>query len=320
MSREIPGGKPADWSDDVWDAYKLYGKADVKYVQSCNRFLMEMCEHHLGEIVELNLKLMGIMIRNGDIAMPDHFDITTGLPSLLDLGDAEDEVGVYRNWYAENIKWPEECVVGKETVEISSMPHNVFSPWFLTACRELATRSVQGDLNTDIDIYVRDSDGPPDLLADEPVPEGAEIILRASRDVLDYLKSGAWRIDEAPTEEVDIEVQRRPEESRRDYINRVQETVDAYLMYGMTQADTITRHPKVPLQGRPLDLDHLHEKMLVMRMFGTPIPDIIEACEESLLDSKGRPLSDLRKTVYDRTGLIAEHLGFLPTSGDTEAL
>tara|TARA_B100000809_G_C15027284_1_gene490645 strand:+ start:119 stop:1042 length:924 start_codon:yes stop_codon:yes gene_type:complete len=302
------GGKPDTWSRDLWDAYKIFGESDAKYVESCNRFLMEMCEHQLGPIAELNLKLMTIMIRNGDIPMPDHFDITTGLPSLLDLGDAEDEVDIYRNWYMEHIRWPEECVVGKETLEVGSMPYEVFSPWLLTACRERAIRSVQGHLSTEIDIYVSDL---------------GELILRASEDVLAYLKSGAWRIDEAPEdggiESLDVQAYRGPEESRKEYINRVQEMVDTYLMYGMLQEDTIRKHPVVPLQGRPLDPDHLHEKMLCMRMFGATNSDIVDACEEALLDSKGRPLSDPRKTVYDRTNLIAKHLGFVPISGDEEA-
>ena len=115
-------------------------------------------------------------------------------------------------------------------------------------------------------------------------------------------------------EELEIEMQRRTEESRREYINRVQKTVDTYLIYGMTQADTIARHPKVALQGRPLDPTHLHEKMLVMRMFGTPVPDIIEDCEEALLDKEYN-----ERTVYKRTELIARHLSFLALSGEEES-
>ena len=314
------GGKPAEWSDRLWDAYKIFGESDRKYVESCNRFLMEMCEQQLGASADLNLKLMYIMVRNGDIPMPDTFDITTGLPSLLDIGDAEDEVDVYRDWYKAHIQWPEECVVGKEMLKVGTMPHEVFSPWLLSACRERAIRTVEGHLSTMIDVWV---DGGPDWNPEEDVPEGADIILRASEDVLAYLKSGAWRIDEAPEEvgieSVDIQAQRHPEESRKDYINRVQDMVDIYLQYGMLQEDTIRRHPIVPLQGRPLDPDHLHEKMLVMRMFGAKNSDIVDACEDALLDSKGRPLSDPRKTVYDRTTLIAKHLGFLPISGDEEA-
>tara|TARA_R100000808_G_scaffold18995_1_gene41427 strand:+ start:2109 stop:3023 length:915 start_codon:yes stop_codon:yes gene_type:complete len=298
-------GKPDAWSDKLWKTYKLFGESDKKYVQSCNRFLVEMCESHLTAMVDLNLKLMYVMVRNGDIPMPEWFDITTGLPSLLDIGDAEDEVGIYRDWYKKHIRWPEECVAEKETPMIGGARYDVFSPWLLTACRELAIRSVEKTLNTDIDTYVSDS---------------GKLMLKANQDMLEYLKSGAWRIDEeAPIEELDIKMQRHPEESRRDYINRVKLIVDDYLMYGMLQASMIRRHPSVPLQGRPLDPDHLHEKMLVMRMFGATNREIVDACENALLDNKGRPLSDPRKTVYNRTGLIAEHLGFLPISGDEEA-
>ena len=174
-------GKPDAWSDFLWDAYKHYGEADVKYVQSCNRFLLEMLEQHLGETVDLTLKLMYVLVRNGDIAMPDHFDITTGLPSLLDVGDAEDEIDVYRDWYKEHIKWPEECLVRKETVEIGSMPHEVFSPWLLTACRELAIGAVQKNVSMEVDVYVSGES----YEVDEPIPEDAEIIIKASKDVLE---------------------------------------------------------------------------------------------------------------------------------------
>ena len=304
MSKER-AGKPDTWSDRLWKTYKFFGESDARYVASCDRFLVEICEHHLPAMVDLNLKLMYVMVRNGDITMPEWFDITTGLPSLLDIGDAKDEVGVYQDWYKEHIQWPEECVAEKATPMLGGAPHDVFSPWLLTACRELAIRSVEKTLNTDIDTYVSDS---------------GKLMLKANQDMLEYLKSGAWRIDEeAPIEDVDIQMQRSPEESRKDYINRVQMMVDEYLMYGMLQASMIKRHPPVPLQGRPLDPDHLHEKMLVMRMFGATNREIVDACENALLDSKGRLLSDPRKTVYNRTTLIAKHLGFLPISGDEEA-
>ena len=120
-------GKPDEWRDPLWDAYKLYGEADVRYVQSCNRFFLEILEQHLGETVDLILKLMSILVRNGTVKMPRHFDITTGLPSLLDLEGAKDEVGVYRIWYAKRIKWPKNCVAGKETVKFGSTSYDVFS-------------------------------------------------------------------------------------------------------------------------------------------------------------------------------------------------
>ena len=309
-------GKPDGWSDVLWDAYLHHGESDKKYVQICNRFLLEMCEQQLGPMVDLQLKLMYVMVRNGDIAMPDHFDITTGLPSLLDIGDAKDEIDVYRNWYKEHISWPPECLCGREPVEIGPYEHTVISPWFLTACRELAIRSVEGNLNTDIDVYVS---GPP--LEDDELLEGQdrEFMLKANQDMLEYLKSGAWRITEAPIEEFSMETTRWPEESRKAYINRIKELSDAYLVLEMQWSEKVARNSRVSLGGRPLDPDHLHEKMLVMRMFGASNPDIQEACKDALLDSKGRELSDLRKTVYDRTGLIAELLGFLPASGDEEA-
>jgi hypothetical protein len=73
--------------------------------------------------------------------------------------------------------------------------------------------------------------------------------------------------------------------------------LDDRLILGMHQANDIAVHPTVPLQGRPLDPTSQHEEMLVYRMFGTPLPEIIEATQDTLLDEKGGPLADLERTV-----------------------
>ena len=305
-------GKPDEWSDSLWVAYKRYGEADVRYVQSCNRFFLAMLEQRLGETVDLILKLMSVLVRNGVVKMTRHFDITTGLPSLLDLEGAKDEVGVYRNWYAKYVTWPKDCVAGKETEKFGSTSHDVFSPWFLTACRQLAIGVLER--NVSLELGVSATAGP--YKVDGPIHEDAKLTLTISRDVEDYLKSGAWRIDEGPTENLYIELRRLPDESRRDYINRVQILVDLHLISGMALADRIARHPKVPLQGRPLDPTNKHEEMVVRRMFGESIPIIAGAMNDALLDKQKRPLEHPERTIRKRTTRIAEHLGFLPPSGD----
>jgi hypothetical protein len=82
-------GKPDEWSDSLWVAYKRYGEADVRYVQSCNRFFLAMLEQRLGETVDLILKLMSVLVRNGVVKMTRHFDITTGAPKLTGSGGCQ---------------------------------------------------------------------------------------------------------------------------------------------------------------------------------------------------------------------------------------
>ena len=167
-----------------------------------------------------------------------------------------------------------------------------------------------------VDIYV---DGDPDWDANEPIPEGADFLIRAGREIETYMTKGLWRIDDAPTsgykmtgEDLDIQDQRYPDEKRKHYINRVLQTVNDYLMYGMTQANEIRQHPIVPLEGRPLDPTNKHEEMLVRKMFGATDSEIEEVMQDALIKKSGEPVKDPERTIYKRLDTIVRHLGFKP--------
>ena len=318
------GGQPPrrrfspTWSDPLWESYVRHGEGDQKYVESCNRFLEQMVRSDLctqdgvGIMhITLNLitKLQVVLVGVGSIPpFPSHFDIRSGLPHLAKIQSDEGQTifDVYQTWWDENILWPQECQCGVK---------NTIRPWFLRACTELVGRSLQGDLFLGVDVYA--TGGPYEV--DEPIPEDAELTMRPSEDMERSLSNNLWRIDEKTLERVDLTLERKPTERRVDFINRAKLTLDAELIKKMKLARDAAPHPKVALQGRPVDPSSRHEEMLVRRMFGQPIPEIVGACQDALLNKKGRPLSDSRKTVYDRTDLIAAHLGFLPASGEEES-
>ena len=73
-------GKPDGWSEDLWETYKAFGDWDWSYVESCNRFLKVMLDLYPAPLSELILELGG--------------------------RGTEDELDIYRAWYARHIKWP----------------------------------------------------------------------------------------------------------------------------------------------------------------------------------------------------------------------
>ena len=311
MSQEKKG-KPDGWSTKLWDAYKLYGESDKKYVESCNRFLDVMLDLRLDETLILVRGLMHVMILNEEVEVPEEFK--SGIPSIdLHLSKQKgqhDHLDVYRGWYAKYVKWPKECLCSREDVVMES--GTILSrsdPWFLTACIQLARQGLRGVISMDVDISV---DGDPDWDAEEPIPEGADFLIRAGHEIETYMTKGLWRIDDAPTEDLDIEDLRYPEEKRKAYINRVLQTVDDYLMFGMTQADAIRQHPIVPLEGRPLDPTNKHEEMLVRKMFGATDSEIEKVMQDALIKKSGEPVTSPERTIYKRLDRIVRHLGFKP--------
>lgn len=311
MSKER-GGKPDGWSTKLWDVYKLYGESDKKYVESCNRFLDVMLDLRLDETLTLVRGLMHVMILNEEVPVPEEFK--SGIPSVdLHLSKQKghyDHLDVYRAWYAKYVKWPKECLCSREDVVMES--GTILSrsePWFLTACIQLARQGLLGVISMDVDVSV---DGDPDWDAKEPIPEGANFLIRAGHEIETYMTKGLWRINDGPTEDLDIEMQRYPEEKRKAYINRVLQTVDDYLMFGMTQADAIRQHPIVPLEGRPLDPTNKHEEMLVRKMFGATDSEIAEVMQDALIKKSGEPVTSPERTIYKRLDTIVRHLGFMP--------
>ena len=160
-----------------------------------------------------------------------------------------------------------------------------------------------------VDIY---ADGDPDWDATEPIPEGTDFLVRAGQEIEAYMTKGLWRIDDAPTEDLDIQDQRYPDEKRKAYINRVLQTVNDYLMYGMTQADQIRQHPIVKLGGKPLDPTNKHEEMLVRKMFGAKNSEIEEVMQDALIKKSGELVTHPERTIDKRLDRIVRHLGFKP--------
>jgi hypothetical protein len=252
------------------------------------------------------------MILNQEVEVPEEFK--SGLPSIdLHLSKQKgqhDYLDVYRGWYANYVKWPEECLCSREDVVMESgTTLSRSAPWFLTACIQLARQGLLGTISMNVDIY---ADGDPDWDATEPIPEGTDFLVRAGQEIEAYMTKGLWRIDDAPTEDLDIQDQRYPDEKRKAYINRVLQTVNDYLMYGMTQADQIRQHPIVPLEGRPLDPTNKHEEMLVRKMFGATDSEIEEVMQDALIKKSGEPVSKPERTIYKRLDTIVRHLGFKP--------
>jgi hypothetical protein len=113
-------------------------------------------------------------------------------------------------------------------------------------------------------------------------------------------------------------VKRKPDEDRRDYINRVKDLLDDRLIPAMYNANASALHPKVKLQDGPaLNISNRHEEMLVLRLFGETKRGIADAMQDALLDEQGAPLKDPETAVRDRTNRIGKYLGFLAAGGET---
>jgi len=307
QTEEIPEkkGKPDIWSTKLWDAYKLYGESDKKYVESCNRFLGVMLDLRFHETSELVRGLQHAMILNEEVEVPEEFK--SGIPSVdLHLSKQKgqrsnlDVLDVYKDWYEEYVKWPKECLCSREDVVLES--GTIISrsaPWFLTACIQLARQGLSGVISMDVDI--------------------ADFLIRAGHEIETFMAKGLWRITETPTfgykmtgEDLDVQDQRYPDEKRKHYINRVLQTVNDHLMHGMTQVDQIRQHPIVPLEGNPLDPTNKHEEMLVRKMFGAKNFQIEEAMQDALINKSGERVTQPEKTIEKRLDLIVRHLGFKP--------
>jgi len=324
-------GKGRGWSQKLWDAYEHFGESDAGYVESCNRFLEVMIEHHLHDTLELVRDLRHLFVLKGEAPNPERY--MSGIPSIalaeMRKANLQDELDVYRRWYSKNIKWPGKCSCEREEVELDRML-GLLSPWedgplkriwrtqpmFLSACVHVARRSLREDGFDHLELYT--SRGKHEI--GQPIPEGETVWITASVEMEAYLTSGQWRIDDAPLEDlkdvsgIGFSVERHPKESRKDYINRVKDQLDDRLIRAMEKSTEIALHPKVKLRSGPaLDLSNRHEEMLVRRLFGETKRKIADAMQDALLDEQGAPLADPETAVRDRTKRIARYLGFLPT-------
>jgi hypothetical protein len=333
-------GPERGWSLKLWDAYVDVGESDAGYVESCNRFLEVMIEHHLHDTLELVRDLMHLFVLKEEAPNPERY--MYGIPSIalaeMRKANLQDELDVYRRWYSKNIKWPGKCSCEREEVELDRML-GLLSPWeddgplkriwrtqpmFLSACVQVARRSLREDGFDHLELYT--SRGKHEV--DEPIPEDewidTPLIIKASRRMEAYFLSGDWRIDDAPMEDlkdvsgIGFSVERHPKESRKDYINRVKGQLDDRLIRAMEKSTEIALHPKVKLRSGPaLDLSNRHEEMLVLRLFGATRPEIIQAMPDAFLKEDGEPVKNKLNAVSKHTERIARRLGFLAASGET---
>ena len=298
-------GWPDEWGEELWEAYQAYGEAEAKHVEICNRFLNAIMELYRDELAELTVELKQLLL--------DH-DMEP---------DPEDQLDVYRAWYKRHIKWPKKChcgikdwfvdpagvPLGKPTkfgkdAEEFVAPTSV-RPWFLGAIMELAKHLAKGGYEG--------VPGPEQgLLADVGI--GRKEYGTADK-IRKYITESGWATDQLWLEKAPDfwfpNNTRRPDESLRDFINRLLRSFS--IMMSMQIADKSWAKPdrRVAHQGRPLDPAKAYERMCVRRMFGEKNRHIREA-EKSAL--KGEDDEVDARTVRARSDRIAVHLGLMPAS------
>jgi hypothetical protein len=293
------GGKPDYWTPALWNAYKNYGKSDAMYVASCDRFLAQMLKRRLDETLELTMNLRDLAEQRGEAPLHDPYEggiqsvpallINSFLDKRWQLeGEAHDYLDCYREWYKKHIRWPKECYCERIPPLIADKGAWRTEPMFLTACLQLALRSLSGEF------------GP-------LVVDGAEDELRV------YLTRGVWRLDQGAMDKVFLMAERKPEEDRRAYIGRVKDELDDKLIAAMHEATEIASRRRVEVQkgSSEIDPELQHETMLTMRLFGATRKKIAQDLPDTLEGVKW-----IEAEVHRRTKQVAEYLGFLPPAGD----
>jgi len=334
-------GPPHGWSQKLWDGYEDAGESDAEYVKSCNRFLDAMVHYRLHQTMELIRNLSLHFVLKAKVPNPERY--TSGIASLFlpGVSRANSELDIYRVWWDKHVRWDKakECLCERKLVELDRV-HGLLSPevgerqqiWriqpmFLAACAQVAYRSLAEDGFSDLVFYTSQGQ----LGIDDPVPAGEQVWAMVNRRLKAYLDSGEWRIDDAPLEDLTdpagraFNVKRKPDEDRRDYINRVKDLLEDRLISAMYHANAIALHPKVELQDGPaLNISNRHEDMLVLRLFGVENParpverqEIVAAMPEAFLKEDGKPVQYPKDAVSERTNRIGKYLGFLAAGGKT---
>jgi len=317
------------------------GESDAEYVLSSNRFLDAMVRHRLHETLELVRHLAIHRVLKGEISDPERYEShTSGIASLQvpEVSEATNELDIYRGWWAKHVRWDKakECLCRRKRVELDQLRFSSGGgfeqiwrahPMFLSACVQVAYRSLIGDGFTDLEVFTSHGE----LGSNDPIPADATLWITANHRMETYLTSDDWRIDAAPMEDLTdvvggaFNVTRQPKESRKDYIIRVKYLLDDRLIRAMYHANGIALHPKVKLRaGPPLDTSNRHEDMLVLRLFGVGNPgrtitrsQIVAIMPDAFLKADGKPVRYPKEAVSERTNHIGKYLGFLAAGGKT---
>jgi hypothetical protein len=284
------GGKPYGWSEHLWETYKTYGDWDWAYVESCNRFMEAILHLYPAPLSELILELK----EQGTEAHP------------------EDELDIYQAWYAKHIKWPTECFCEIEDSFVDPFGDPLMDfkedtgewvaptqvrPWFLAASIQLGRHLAKGE-----------------------VPEPRQGLLGqpknydTSEKIVKYLTESGWAVDQlwlekAPDTWIPSDT-RQPDESLKDFINNLFKSLNIFMGLQIIKKALTRPHHRVELKGGGLHPENKHEEMLVRKMFGATIPEIMAATQDAL------PRGDPRKAVYERVESIAIYLGVKPAAGD----
>jgi hypothetical protein len=218
---------------------------------------MVYCRLH--ETMALVHSLSHLFVLKGEAPNPERY--LSGIPSI-DLeerrkANLQDELDIYRVWWGEHVRWEKakKCLCEREEVELDRLRLSSGGghermwrthPMFLSACVQVARRSLVEDGFSNLEYYTRQGE-----LEDEPTPEGETLWITINRRMEAYLASGQWRIDDAPLEDLTdslggaFNVIRQPKESRKDYIIRVKDRLDDRLIRAMQKSTEMTLHPKV---------------------------------------------------------------------------
>jgi hypothetical protein len=291
------GGKPDAWSDELWAAYKKFGDWDHVYVESCNRFLKATLDLYQGPIFELIGELAQVCLEQDMEPNP------------------EDQLDVYRDWYKRHIKWKRPCFCGIDDWFVDSegtplmkpddekeeyVPPTQVRPWFLGASIQLAKRIAEGE-----------------------VPEPRQGLLSKPKSydtrakIQKYLTESGWAVDQLWLEEAPDawlpNGTRQPEQSKKDFINGLFKWLNVFMTWQLRDKALARPHHRKELRGGAPKAENKHEEMVVRKMFGESISDIVVAMQDDLPPAS---TGDPSRAVNERVKNMAGYLGLIPSAGD----
>jgi hypothetical protein len=303
------GGKPDAWSDDLWAAYKEFGDWDHVYVKSCNRFLAALMTLYPIEHAELTVGLKQLLL---DHDMEPHL---------------EDQLDVYRAWYAKHIKWPKECfceiddgfvdsegtpLMGYHDGTEEGVAPTQVRPWFLGATIQLAKHLAKGGYEG---VPEPQQDYLTQLLAE--ARDSPEQRLSLEARLTRYMADSGWAVDQVWLEEAPDywlpSGTRRPDQSIKEFINQMFHWLNWFMAHQIRDKGAARPHHRKELRGGAPEAEKKHEEMVARKMFGESISDIVVAMQDDLPPAS---TGDPSRAVNERVKNMAGYLGLIPSAGD----